>query len=164
MFFVPASGRATACLEGLPGRTASAEPIVSFVSKACPDGQSLQNQRKCKCLCGSNTDSFSSHSYHFSPMSIHICLVFIFPSSDNHLSMPCVYCSSPCKIFVLFPVPSCHPRPMKNLTLIGCDGAAIPLNHCLREQRFLSIDAPVAITALPVSQLIKVRVVVEYDQ
>ena len=45
-----------------------------------------------------------------------------------------------------------------------CDGATIPFNQCSWEQRFLSIDAPIAITALPESQLIKVRVEVEYDR
>ena len=45
-----------------------------------------------------------------------------------------------------------------------CEGATIPFNQCSWEQRFLSIDAPIAITALPESQLIEVRVKVEYDQ
>ena len=45
-----------------------------------------------------------------------------------------------------------------------CDGATIPFNQCSWEQRFLSIDAPIAITALPESLLIKVRLEVEYDR
>ena len=45
-----------------------------------------------------------------------------------------------------------------------CDGAAIPFNQCSWEQRFLSIVAPIAVAALPESQLIKVRVEVEHDQ